>query len=73
MTWTTAYIHTAATGRHHVTDDSLDYLDESGPGFASKADAQRAASVRGYSHVKGQGFAHYGTRIPRRYQMEDSK
>ena len=31
-----AYIHQASTGRWHITDDCLDYLDERGTSFPSR-------------------------------------
>jgi hypothetical protein len=46
-----ARIHQAPTGRWHVTDDALDYLDEGGKGYASERDAIRAIRAEGdYTH-----------------------
>ncbi len=46
-TQTTAYIHEAPTGRWHITDDALDYLDERGRGHKSERAAIKAARESG--------------------------
>lgn len=70
MTKTTASIHTAPNGRHYVTDDSVDYLYESGPGHATKAGALRSAASSGYTHYTDRTFGGKatGVRIPARYR-----
>jgi hypothetical protein len=60
----TAYIHTAPTGRYHVTDDSMGCLDERGDGHSTIAAALRAASDDGYTHVAGLRDG----KIPARYR-----
>jgi len=64
----TAYIHTAPTGLYHFTDDTFDYMDESGPGHETKADAQRVACNHGFTHIAGEGFREGGQRIPAKYR-----
>jgi hypothetical protein len=64
-----ARIHTASTGIYHVTDDSLDHLDERGTGYVTKADAMRQAAWAGYTHVNDTTFTGRGVqRIPARYR-----
>ena len=52
-----ANIHEAPTGRWYVTDDSANYLDESGTGYKSEREAIKAARESGqWSHrVNRQG------------------
>lgn len=46
-----ARIHEAPTGRWHVTNDALDYLDERGDGQATRRDAiQSARLLEDYTH-----------------------
>lgn len=64
-----ARLHTAPTGHYHITDDSLDHLDESGRGYDTKAAAMRAAAKAGYTHVDDSTFGGRGRqRIPARYR-----
>ena len=44
---TVANIHEAPTGRWYITDDSANYLDESGTGYKSEREAIKAARESG--------------------------
>ena len=59
----TARLHTAPTGRYHVTDNRLGYLDECGSGYETKAAALRDAVSEGYTHVVDSTYAGSGSRI----------
>ena len=46
-----AYIHEALTGKYHITDNDLPYLDERGAAYSSKRSAIKAARDGGhYTH-----------------------
>jgi len=57
-----AHIHEEPTGRYHVSDASLDYLDARGPGYLTKAEALRQAAEAGYTHAQGSGTYWHGVR-----------
>lgn len=55
-------------GHYYVSPDALDYMDSSGAGYRTKADALRAAAECGFTHACGSGTYWHGTRrIPARY------
>ena len=47
---TVARIHQAPTGRYHITDDDLPYLDETGIGYPNERIAIKTARELGYTH-----------------------
>ena len=49
-----ARIFEEPTGKYHICDDGLDYLDARGCGYDTKSQALRAAA-RGYTHATGSG------------------
>lgn len=56
-------------GGYHVCSDALSHLDARGRGYATKADALRAAVREGYTHAVGSGAPWEGTRrIPATYR-----
>ena len=61
----TIRLHTSPDGLIHATDESLDYLDERGVGYPSKAEAMRDSHRHGYTHVVDNGER---KRIPARYR-----
>jgi hypothetical protein len=62
---TVRVVYLAGTGGWCLSDDSLDYIDERGPSWPSKAEALRAASRYGYTHWIGY---HGMARIPKVYR-----
>ena len=66
---TTAVIHTAPTGRYHVSPDG-DMLYEDGRGHYTKGAALRMASRCGYTHYNDHtyGGKALNRRIPARYR-----
>jgi len=50
-----AYIHESLTGQWHITDDSLDYLDEGGQSYQSKREAIAAAREGDWTHYNATG------------------
>ncbi len=68
----TARIFEEPTGKYHICDDGLDYLDARGHAHDTKADAMRAAARDGYIHAIGSGTYWDGIkRIPKKYREEE--
>jgi len=68
-----ARISEGSTGRYYITPEELDYLDHTGSGYATKAEALRASHWLGYTHAVGSGCPwSYGMvkRIPVRYRRD---
>lgn len=50
-----ARIFEECTGKYHVCDEALDYLDARGSGYDTRGEAIRAAASSGYTHATGSG------------------